>query len=129
MRNPRIEELFSGLARSAALQTLIQRLDGAGAKTLRLSGLTLTAKAAYSALLYRATNRPQILITDGNKQAEALFPAIATFCGLLEVQRIHRCFCPRSMFCLARECHRTPIFSPRARKRSDECRAGGRELS
>ena len=85
MRNPRIEELFAGLARNAALQALIQRLDGAGAKTLRLSGLTLTAKAAYCALLYRAANRPQILITDGNKQAEALFPALATFCGLLEV--------------------------------------------
>jgi transcription-repair coupling factor (superfamily II helicase) len=83
VRNPRIEELFSGLARNAALQNLIQKLDGAGAKSLRLSGLTLTAKAAYSALLYRTTNRPQILITDGNKQAEALFPAIATFCGLL----------------------------------------------
>jgi len=83
LRNPRIEELFSGLARSAGLQSLIQRLEKPG-QVLRLSGLTLTAKAAYSAVLYRATGRPQILITDGSKQAEALFPAIATFCGLMD---------------------------------------------
>jgi transcription-repair coupling factor (superfamily II helicase) len=86
LRNPRIEELFSGLARSAGLQALIQCLDGgAAASVLRLSGLTLTAKAAYSAVLQRATGRQQILIADGSKQAEALFPAIATFCGLLDV--------------------------------------------
>ena len=86
MRNPRIEELFSGLARSAGLQGLIQRLNGpAPGAALRLSGLTLTAKAAYAAVLYRTTGRRQILIADGSKQAEALFPAIATFCGLLDV--------------------------------------------
>ena len=55
MRNPRIEELFSGLSRSVGLQALLQRLDAAASFTekpvLRLSGLTLTAKAAYAALL------------------------------------------------------------------------------
>ncbi|HVW07362.1 MAG TPA: transcription-repair coupling factor [Bryobacteraceae bacterium] len=89
MRNPRIEELFAGLARSAGLQGLIRSLEQSAAATekpvRRLSGLTLTAKAAYAALLYRATGRPLILIADGSKQAEALYPAIATFCGLLEV--------------------------------------------
>ena len=89
MRNPRIEELFAGLTRSAGLKALIQRLESAGTgafgNVLRLSGLTLTAKAAYAAVLYRATGRSQILIADGSKQAEALFPAIATFCGLLDV--------------------------------------------
>jgi transcription-repair coupling factor (superfamily II helicase) len=89
MRNPRIEELFAGLARSAGLQALIRSLEQSAAAAekpvRRLSGLTLTAKAAYAALLYRATGRPLILIADGNKQAEALFPAIAAFCGLLEL--------------------------------------------
>ncbi len=88
MRNPRIEELFAGLARSAGLQGLIRSLEqtaAVGKPARRLSGLTLTAKAAYAALLYRATGRPLILVVDGSKQAEALFPAIATFCGLLEV--------------------------------------------
>ena len=31
---------------------------------------------------------PQILIADGSKQAEALFPAIAAFCGLLDVAHL-----------------------------------------
>ena len=89
MRNPRIEELFSSLSRSAGIQGLIQRLqDGAvqgSPSYCRLSGLTLTAKAAYAAVLSRSSNRPLLLIADGNKQAEALFPAIETFCGLLDV--------------------------------------------
>ena len=48
MRNPRIEELFAGLARSAGAHALIQRLSDttrAHGQPLRLSGLTLTAKA------------------------------------------------------------------------------------
>src|SRR3569833_1445674 len=89
MRNPRIEELFAGLARSAGLRGLNRSLEQTAAAVekpvRRLSGLTLTAKAAHAALLYRATGRPLVLVVDGSKQAEALFPAIATFCGLLEV--------------------------------------------
>jgi transcription-repair coupling factor (superfamily II helicase) len=87
MRNPRIEELFSGLARGAGFLSLAQRLESGktGAQCLRLSGLTLTAKAAYAALLYRATGRQQVLIADGSKQAEALFPILSTFCSLLDI--------------------------------------------
>jgi transcription-repair coupling factor (superfamily II helicase) len=91
LRNPRIEELFSGLTRSAGLQALVQRLaaetrnNAEGRHALRLSGLTLTGKAAYATVLHRITGRQLILIADGSKQAEALFPAIATFCRLLEV--------------------------------------------
>src|SRR3569833_4349364 len=89
MRNPRIEELFAGLARSAGLRGLNRSLEQTAAAVekpvRRLSGLTLTAKSAHAALLYRATGRPLVLVVDGSKQAEALFPAIATFCGLLEV--------------------------------------------
>ncbi|HVV44924.1 MAG TPA: hypothetical protein VHC72_06950, partial [Bryobacteraceae bacterium] len=61
MRNPRIEELFAGLARSAGLQGLIRSLEQSAAasekQVRRLSGLTLTAKAAYTALLYRTAGR------------------------------------------------------------------------
>src|SRR6185503_5587910 len=68
MRNPRIEELFAGLARSPGLQGLIRSLEQAAGVTekpvRRLSGLTLTAKAAYAALLYRATGRPLVLALD-----------------------------------------------------------------
>lgn len=85
MRNPRIEELFFGLAHSEGFQALAARLGSpAPGSVYRLSGLTPTAKAVYAALLYRETRRPQILITDGAKQAEALFPLLRTFCDLLD---------------------------------------------
>ena len=40
----------------------------------RLTGLTLTAKALYSVLLHQTTGRPQLIVVDGNNQADALFP-------------------------------------------------------
>jgi transcription-repair coupling factor (superfamily II helicase) len=53
--------------------------------TLRLSGLTLTAKALYAVLLHRATGgRPQLIVVDGNKQAETLLPLLQTFADLVE---------------------------------------------
>ncbi|HVW86754.1 MAG TPA: DEAD/DEAH box helicase, partial [Bryobacteraceae bacterium] len=85
MRNPRTEELFSGLTASAGFRGLIGSLSTrTRTGTLRLSGLTLTAKAIYAALLFRETSRPQIIVTDGNKQAEALFPLLRTFTELLD---------------------------------------------
>jgi transcription-repair coupling factor (superfamily II helicase) len=85
VRNPRIEELFLGLTRSPGFQGLASRISSTGPLSLlRLSGLTLTAKAVYAALLYRETGRSQIIVTDGNKQAEALFPLLRTFCDLLD---------------------------------------------
>ncbi len=85
MRNPQIEELFSGLARSAAFQSLAAKVGAATAPGLfRLSGLTSTAKAVYAALLHSATRRPQIIVVDGNKQAEALFSLVRTFADLIE---------------------------------------------
>ncbi len=85
MRNPRIEELFFGLAHSPGFQGLVARLaTPAAPAVLRLSGLTATAKAVYGALLFRETRRAQIVVTDGNKQAEALYPLLRTFCDLLD---------------------------------------------
>ena len=59
----------------------MRRLAG-GAETA-VSGLTTTAKAAYSVLLWQLLNRPLIIVVDGNKQAEALSEALETFFGLL----------------------------------------------
>jgi transcription-repair coupling factor (superfamily II helicase) len=86
LRNPHIEELFFGLAHSAGFQGLTGRLGASSSEpaVLRLSGLTATAKAVYAALLYRETKRAQIIVTDGNKQAEALYPLLRTFCDLLD---------------------------------------------
>src|SRR5207248_8152775 len=50
---------------------------------ISLSGLTLTAKAIYSVLLWQMTGRPLLLITDGSKEAEALSETIDTFFDLL----------------------------------------------
>ena len=97
VRNPRIEELFLGLAHSAGFRKrptthggahqgeegLVSALGTNPGAPLRLSGLTLTAKAAYTALLFRETQLPLILVADGSKQAETLFPLLRTFCSLL----------------------------------------------
>ncbi|HKD06703.1 MAG TPA: transcription-repair coupling factor [Bryobacteraceae bacterium] len=84
MRNLRIEELFLGLSHSPGFQDLVSALGATHNTSLRLSGLTLTAKAAYTALLFREIHRPLILVTDGSKQAEAVFPLLRTFCSLLD---------------------------------------------
>ncbi len=85
MRNPQIEDLLSGLTHSAGFTGLSARLSSpSGEHPLKLSGLTLTARAVYLSLLYRETGRRQIVITDGNKQAEALYSLLRTFCDLLD---------------------------------------------
>ncbi len=48
-----------------------------------LSGLTTTAKALYAVLLWQVTERPLVIVADGNKEAEALAEAIETFYNLL----------------------------------------------
>ena len=48
-----------------------------------LSGLTTTAKAIYLVLLWQATERPLLVIVDGNKQAEQLLELTETFFHLL----------------------------------------------
>jgi hypothetical protein len=35
-------------------------------------------------LLHHATGRPQLIVVDGNKQAEALFPLLQTFAELID---------------------------------------------
>ncbi len=85
MRNLQIEELLSGVGRNAAFQALATRAAASTPfGTLRLSGLTLTAKALYAVLLHHATGRPQLIVVDGNKQAEALFPMLQTFSELID---------------------------------------------
>jgi transcription-repair coupling factor (superfamily II helicase) len=87
LRNLQIDNLFSDLTRHAAFQSLAARIAGArtglASNSLRLSGLTLTAKALYAVLLHQATGCPQLIVVDGNKQAEALFPLLQTFAGLV----------------------------------------------
>ncbi len=82
MIHPAIRDLFSGLARHPAFQELLQR--AALKQPLpALSGLTTTAKALYSVLLWQLTERPLIVIAAGNQQAETLGEAMTTFFHLL----------------------------------------------
>ncbi len=84
MIHPSIRELFLGLGRHPAFQEALQRLRAAQpGSPVALSGLTLTAKAIYSVLLWQMTGRPLLIVTDGSKQAEALAEAIDTFFDLL----------------------------------------------
>ena len=86
MIHPAIRDLFSGLARHPAFQELLQR--AALKQPLpALSGLTTTAKALYSVLLWQLTERPLMVITAGNQQAETLGEAMTTFFHLLVSSR------------------------------------------
>lgn len=86
MVHPAIRDLFSSLARGRAFTELVHALRSPGA-TVRLSGLTPTAKALYLVLLWQATERAMLVITADNKQAEALSEMIETFFELLVSSR------------------------------------------
>src|SRR5205823_3372686 len=79
--HPAVRDLFLDLGRHAAFQDTVRRILSGG--NAGLAGLTTTAKALYAVLLAQSTERPLIVVVDGNKQAEALSEAIATFHGML----------------------------------------------
>jgi len=92
LRNHWIEELFSGLSRDPGFQALARNVspdsDLLVDQVLRVSGLTLTARAIYLALLFRTSGRHLIVVADGNKQAESLHTALRTFCELLNAATV-----------------------------------------
>jgi len=79
--HPAVRDLFLDLGKHSGFQETVHRLAAGG--NARLSGLTTTAKALYSFLLWQHTGRPLLLVVDGNKQAEALIEAVDTFFCLL----------------------------------------------
>ncbi len=81
MIHPAVRDLFLELSRHPAFVDVLRWISAEPATTL--SGLTSTAKAVYSVLLWQATGRPLVIVVDGNKQAEALSESIDTFFGLL----------------------------------------------
>jgi transcription-repair coupling factor (superfamily II helicase) len=83
--HPAIRDLFLSLSRHPAFQELLRRLPSGG--NLSLSGLTTTAKAIYTVLLWQMTERPLAIVVDGNKRAEEMFEAVDTFYTLLIASR------------------------------------------
>jgi transcription-repair coupling factor (superfamily II helicase) len=81
--HPAIRDLFQSASRQAAFQELLRRLTRGERGPFSVSGLVPTAKALYLALLYQATEKPLLVIVDGNKQAESLMEAVETFFHLL----------------------------------------------
>jgi transcription-repair coupling factor (superfamily II helicase) len=79
--HPAVRDLFLELGRHPGFQEVLRRLSPAGKATL--AGLTTTAKAVYSVLLWQSLNRPLIIVVDGAKQAEALAEGVQTFFDLL----------------------------------------------
>ena len=80
MTHPAIRDLFLELGRHPGFMDALRKLPGGGAS---LSGLTTTAKAVYSVMLWQNTGRPLLIVVDGNQEAEALSEAIDTFFRLL----------------------------------------------
>ncbi len=91
MIHPAIRDLFLDLGRHPSFQDALRQLT-VGATTagpggsVSLSGLTITAKAVYSVLLWQSSGRPLIIVVDGNKQAEALHEAVNSFFSLLAAE-------------------------------------------
>jgi transcription-repair coupling factor (superfamily II helicase) len=85
--HPAIRDLFSGLGHHPAFQEVLRALLGARPEEppppLAVSGLTLTAKALYTVLLWQGLERPVLVVVDGNRQAEAFSESIETFFQLL----------------------------------------------
>jgi transcription-repair coupling factor (superfamily II helicase) len=81
--HPAVRDLFQTLSRHPAFQELTSNLLRREAGPFSLSGLTPTAKALYLILLWQATERPLLVIADGNQRAELLAELSETFFNLL----------------------------------------------
>ncbi|MEK7407552.1 MAG: transcription-repair coupling factor, partial [Acidobacteriota bacterium] len=82
MTHPAVGELLLSLGRHPGFQALL-RLVASSQAGGGLSGLTPTAKALYSVLLWQAFQRPLLMVVATNEQAEALGEAVRTFFNLL----------------------------------------------
>ncbi len=72
------------------MQPVLAMLRKAGPAQIRLSGLTATAKALYTVLLHKATDRPIVLLVETNAQADEIAETMGGFFELLEASKHRR---------------------------------------
>jgi transcription-repair coupling factor (superfamily II helicase) len=85
--HPATRDLLQSAARQPDFQLLLQRLTRGEHGPFSVSGLVTTAKALYTVLLYQATEKPLIVLVDGNKEAETLVESVKVFFDLLFEKR------------------------------------------
>ena len=83
MTHPAVRDLFQTLSRHPAFQEVLTKALRQEDSELALAGLTPTAKALYLVLLWQLTERPLLVVTDGNRSAETLLELTETFFDLL----------------------------------------------
>ena len=81
--HPAVRDLFHTLSRHEAFQELIGKLVRREPGPFALSGLTPAAKALYLVLAWQATEKPMLVLADGNQRAELLTELCEAFFGLL----------------------------------------------
>lgn len=81
--HPSVRDLFQTLGRQEAFQHLVSAILRHDSGPFSLAGLTPTAKALYAVLLWQVTERPLIVVADGNQRAEVLAELTGTFFDLL----------------------------------------------
>jgi len=81
--HPAVRDLFQTLSRHPAFQEVLTKALRHEDSELALAGLTPTAKALYLVLLWQLTERPLLVVTDGNQSAETLLELTETFFDLL----------------------------------------------
>ncbi len=83
MTHPAVRDLLQTAAHQGAFQQLLQWAPEADTGRRGLSGLSVTAKALYIALLHQASGRPLLVVVDGSRQAETLTELVQTFFNIL----------------------------------------------
>ena len=87
---PGLQEFFELAARHPSLRAALESLQALRPATLRLTGLNQTAKALYTALLYKQTDRPVVLLVENGTVAEPITEALSAFLELLDVSQHRR---------------------------------------
>jgi transcription-repair coupling factor (superfamily II helicase) len=78
---PFVRELFADVEAAPVLTRAIAHTKG-GAGRLRVSGLTRSAKALFTALLHRGSARPLVLIVCDNRAIEEFLPVLRSMADL-----------------------------------------------